>query len=156
MAGALLVAVAVGLRLAVAIAGRTVAMENGRAVIRDPDACYHLRRAALIADRFPDLALFDSYLNHPRGAHVIWPPLYDLVLAGALRMFPAEAPGTSAAVALLPPFLFAGAVLVIFRAVRRVWPDRARPRGVAGGWHPRPGPVPGAPGRDSAASRCRP
>jgi dolichyl-diphosphooligosaccharide--protein glycosyltransferase len=123
-AGALVFGLAVGLRLAVAFGGRATAIEDGRVVIRDPDACYHLRRAGIIADRFPDFALFDSYMNHPRGAHVIWPPLYDLVLAGALRVFPAEPPGTSAAVALLPPLLFASAVLVLFRLAWALWPNR--------------------------------
>ncbi len=96
------------------------------AVIRDPDAAYHLRRAALIAARFPDLAVFDSYINYPRGAHVIWPPLYDMVLAGATTLFPATpgAPGSSVAVALLPPLLFALAVLVLILFARRVWPER--------------------------------
>jgi len=104
-------------------------IENGRAVVWDPDACYHLRRAELIARNFPDLSVFDSYMNFPHGARVIWPPLYDVALAGALRAFPAPRTarglhGPSVAVALIPPALFAATVLAVFAIARRLWPGR--------------------------------
>ena len=105
------------------------------ATIRDPDAAYHLRRAALIAERFPDLVVFDSYINYPHGAHVIWPPLYDTVLAGAMALSPAamDTPGSSVAVALLPPLLFALAVLILFLLARRLWPERPLLAAIAAG-----------------------
>ncbi len=120
-------------------------VEDGLAIVRDPDACYHMRRAGRIAQNPASLALFDSYINFPHGARVIWPPLYDLALAGLLRVFPASAkdagsgegpeavhaerspgaaPGPRAAVALLPPLLFGGAVLAMFLLARRLWPGR--------------------------------
>src|SRR5687767_14078115 len=49
--------------------------------IKDPDACYHLRRVDLIGQVFPRLPVFDPTTNHPDGAYLIWPPLYDLLLA---------------------------------------------------------------------------
>lgn len=117
-----LIAAALALRIVPRWAHVVVGTE---AVIRDPDAAYHLRRAALIAARFPDLAVFDTYINHPHGAHVIWPPLYDMVLAAATALFPAPpgAPGSSVAVALLPPLLFALAVLVLILFAHRLWPE---------------------------------
>jgi dolichyl-diphosphooligosaccharide--protein glycosyltransferase len=124
LAAALLLVAAIGIRIAPALVARSPAIADGRAVIRDPDACYHLRRAGVIAEHGLDHALFDSYMNHPQGAHVIWPPLYDLALAGALRIFPATPPGAHPAVALLPPLLFAAAVLVWFRFARALWPGR--------------------------------
>jgi dolichyl-diphosphooligosaccharide--protein glycosyltransferase len=101
-------------------------VEGGRALVRDPDACYHLRRAERIAAALPDLALRDPFVNSPEGAWVIWPPLYDLVLAGAVAAFPSGSPlpGPGAAVALLPPLLFAGAALALFALARRLWPGR--------------------------------
>jgi dolichyl-diphosphooligosaccharide--protein glycosyltransferase len=126
----------VGIRTAIALSALALAVRivphwahvvtGAEAVIRDPDAAYHLRRAALIAAHFPDLAVFDSYIDYPRGAHVIWPPLYDIALAGAMRLFPAapDAPGASVAVALLPPVLFALTILVLVLFARRLWPER--------------------------------
>jgi dolichyl-phosphooligosaccharide-protein glycotransferase len=122
IAALLIFGVAIVLRIALPWAGNLPAMEAGRAVIRDPDACYHLRRAAVIGEHGLGRALFDSYMNHPTGAHVIWPPLFDLVLAGAMRVFPVEQPGASVPVAFLPPILFAAAAVVLFRMARRVWP----------------------------------
>lgn len=97
-------------------------IEGGVALIRDPDACYHLRRAALMVGNFPDLALFDSYVNFPYGAHVIWPPFYDLALALLTALFPSAGPGPSAAVALLPPLTFGLTVIVMFLLARRLRP----------------------------------
>ncbi len=127
------VALAALFLMATAVIARAVprlgaVMEGGIAIIRDPDACYHLRRAELIAERFPDLAVFDRFINHPRGASVIWPPLYDLVLAAMTRLFPAPAGasevGPSLAVALLPPALFALTVVALFFLARAMWPGR--------------------------------
>ena len=129
LAGLLLVLLAAGLRI---VPQWSNAIEGCVAVARDPDACYQLRRAELIAKNFPDLAIFDSYINYPSGARVIWPPLYSLVLAAGLRMFPAatgtegavHAAGPSIPVALLPPLLFAATILALFVVARRLWPER--------------------------------
>lgn len=101
-------------------------VEGGRAIVRDPDACYHLRRAERIAAEFPGLALRDAYVNPPEGAWVIWPPLFDLALAGVVVAFPSGAalPGPGVPAALLPPLLFAGAALALFVIARRLWPGR--------------------------------
>ncbi|MFN0151265.1 MAG: hypothetical protein ACKVU1_11240 [bacterium] len=101
-------------------------IDGADVLVADPDACYHLRRAERIAIAFPDLAVFDRFVNFPAGAHVIWPPLYDTVLAGVLALFPAAegASGPSVPVALLPPLLFAATVLALLRIARRMWPQR--------------------------------
>lgn len=125
-------------------------VERGRVVVSDPDACYHLRRAERIAQGVPHLAVYDRYINYPDGAHVIWPPLYDLALAGALTVFPvgdghaldegeagradrALLRGPGVAVGFVPPFLLALAVLVVFRMARRLWPARPLLWAVAAG-----------------------
>lgn len=46
------------------------------------DPQYHLRRALYTLSRFPDVLLFDLYINHPGGAPVPWPPLFDFTLGG--------------------------------------------------------------------------
>jgi len=118
-----IVALALGVR--VAPRWENVVAE-GDVRIADPDACYHLRRAERIGRSFPDLAIFDRFVNFPAGAHVIWPPLYDTALAGAVALFPSGAAsrGPSIPVALLPPLLFGAAVLVLFRTARALWPGR--------------------------------
>ena len=47
------------------------------------DPQYHLRRAFFTMTRFPDVLLFDPYINFPGGAAVPWPPLFDVSLGGA-------------------------------------------------------------------------
>jgi len=141
VASLILVLLAAGLRILPQWRG---VVEGGVAIASDPDACYQLRRADLIAKNFPDLAIFDSYINYPSGAWVIWPPLYALALAGGVAAFPASAhapAGTSAGgatsaaaplsaggcsipVALLPPLLFAATILALFVVARRLWPAR--------------------------------
>jgi asparagine N-glycosylation enzyme membrane subunit Stt3 len=100
-------------------------IEDGQAVIRDPDACYHLRRAEIMAYNPPDLAITDSYINYPHGGRVIWPPLYDLSLAAILRVLPAgdSLRGPSWRAAMVPPLLFAGVVALTFVLARRRWPQ---------------------------------
>jgi asparagine N-glycosylation enzyme membrane subunit Stt3 len=124
----------------VAVASRSIpfwdsVVEGGRVVVRDPDACYHLRRAEMIADAPLALGTFDPYLNHPHGNHVIWPPLYDSALAALLSVVPGDdgPPGPSIVVGLLPPLLFGAVVALLFFIGRMVYPGRlALPLVVAG------------------------
>ncbi|UCE18596.1 MAG: hypothetical protein JSV84_17380 [Gemmatimonadota bacterium] len=99
---------------------------GGDPVIRDPDACYHLRRAELIMHSFPDIPVFDSYMNHPFGAYIIWPPLYDLLLTGVwgfLSLFPGHTspPG---GLLFLPLLLFCATALVVYTMGLRFWPGK--------------------------------
>ena len=50
------------------------------------DPQYHLRRALFTMTRFPDVLLFDPYINFPGGAAVPWPPLFDVSLGAAAWM----------------------------------------------------------------------
>jgi hypothetical protein len=79
-------ALAVALLAAAAFALRAVYLReafaaDGGVVFTDPDALYHARRALFSVESFPSALLFDPYLNHPDGAPVPWPPLYDWLLA---------------------------------------------------------------------------
>jgi asparagine N-glycosylation enzyme membrane subunit Stt3 len=90
--------------------------------VADPDACYHLRRATRMVEEAPTLAIFDRWLDPPRGAPTIWPPLWDLALAGALAIAPAdpESGAVRAGVALLPPVVMGGVALLVFLLARRL------------------------------------
>ncbi|MCH2187306.1 glycosyltransferase family 39 protein, partial [Myxococcota bacterium] len=56
----------------------------GEEVVFPPaDPQYHLRRAFFTMTQFPDVLLFDPYINFPGGAPVPWPPLFDWLLGAA-------------------------------------------------------------------------
>ena len=98
---------------------------NGNAVVVDPDACYHLRRAELFRHNLPQLPIFDSYLNHPQGAFPIWAPLYDLSLAGLWSLLDLSGlPSPLTGLLFLPPILMALACALIYRIGLSMWPDR--------------------------------
>lgn len=80
------------------------------------DAQYHARRAAFTADHLPAVLWFDPYLNHPHGAMVPWPPLYDFALGAAGRAL-----GDLAAVLVWAPVAFAVATaFAVYGAGRRL------------------------------------
>ncbi len=62
--------------------GRTA---DGALAITDPDACYHLRRAALTLEN-GSVPTFDRFLNAPKGSPCPWPPLFDQTLAATARL----------------------------------------------------------------------
>ncbi|MDP6835954.1 MAG: hypothetical protein QF551_04400 [Candidatus Marinimicrobia bacterium] len=95
-------------------------------LVWDPDAVYHLRRAELTTQNYPVVPVYDSYINHPDGAYVIWPPLYDLVLATVwliLKLIPGISSPISVIV-LLPPLLMAAVCGVVYRTGLRLWPRK--------------------------------
>lgn len=57
------------------------AFKNNNAYSADPDSCYHLRRAEISAQHFPQLMIIDSFSGADRKNNIIWAPLYDWVLA---------------------------------------------------------------------------
>ena len=102
-------------------------------VITDPDGVYHLRRVELIVQDFPHIPLFDSYINHPNGAYIIWPPLYDLLLAilwSILNLFSGLSSPLVVLVFLPPLFMFLTCV-VIYRTGLRLWPKKRWLAGLA-------------------------
>lgn len=46
-----------------------------RVIFFGNDAYYHMRRIVFALERFPETLQFDTYVNFPEGAKVIWPPL---------------------------------------------------------------------------------
>ena len=99
---------------------------EGGPLVWDPDAVYHLRRAELTVQNFPIVPVYDSYINHPDGSHIIWPPLYDLVLATVsllLNLLPGITSPISGLV-FLPPFLMAAVCGIVYRTGLRLWPGK--------------------------------
>jgi dolichyl-diphosphooligosaccharide--protein glycosyltransferase len=86
------------------------------------DAFYHLRRITHSVLHFPDVLVFDPYINFPTGAKPIWTPAFDWTIALALRPFVA---GDLAAIERLavwvPPVLGAATVVSLYFLARRVF-----------------------------------
>jgi asparagine N-glycosylation enzyme membrane subunit Stt3 len=99
---------------------------GGDPIILDPDACYHLRRAELCLHSLPAIPVFDSYINYPHGAFIIWPPLYDLIIAGlwAISNPLSNQASLPATVPFLPPLLFAITVLIVYAMGLTLWPKK--------------------------------
>ena len=43
---------------------------DGEVVFPPADPQYHLRRGVQVFERFPEILLFDTYINHPGGAPI--------------------------------------------------------------------------------------
>ena len=77
--------------VALALAMRGLAFEwvfQGDVIaFRPADPQYHLRRAFYTFINFPQILLFDPYINDPGGAPIAWPPLFDLLIATVSVVF---------------------------------------------------------------------
>ncbi|MGQ0719935.1 MAG: STT3 domain-containing protein [Candidatus Eiseniibacteriota bacterium] len=62
-------------------------------VTTDADTLYHLRRTERVLREGLPVAETDSYLNHPQGSAVPWPPYYTLITAAAAAPFAPDDPG---------------------------------------------------------------
>ena len=78
------------------------------------DPYYHLWRAKMLVENFPSFPMFDPYLSFPTGAHIPWPPGFDLLVAVA-GFFGAGRTGLETWAAFLPPILAAVAVWLTWR-----------------------------------------
>jgi dolichyl-diphosphooligosaccharide--protein glycosyltransferase len=80
-----------------------VFVDEDTVVFPPGDAHYHVRRSLQAWIHFPRVLLWDSYINFPDGAAISWPPLFDLVVAGAARLFVRDPARFDAFVAWVPP-----------------------------------------------------
>ena len=84
------------------------------------DAFYHLRRIAYSVLHFPDVLVFDPYINFPYGAKPIWTPAFDWTIALALRPFVAGDLEEIERLAIwVPPVLGAATVVSLYFLARR-------------------------------------
>lgn len=92
-------------------------------VLAENDPYYHMRRVFQILEDYPRVPYFDAALDHPRGAPVIFPPLFDLGIATLARLAGLGA-GDRLAVerlaVVVPPLLGALTCLPLFAIGRRV------------------------------------
>lgn len=91
---------------------------GGDVVFAFGDPYYHLRLALYSWTRFPGFLRFDSYLHHPVGAHVPWPPLYDLLVAGSALLVGGGVHTLELVAAWWPPLLGTLTTLAVYAAGR--------------------------------------
>jgi len=93
---------------------------TGRVVLPGMDPYYHLRRAGMLVDSFPVFLTFDPFISFPSGAHIPWPPGFDLLVAlpGLLGGGKGVLAGWGA---ILMPLLGGLSVYLTYRLARRVF-----------------------------------
>ncbi len=92
---------------------------DGEVVFPPADPQYHLRRGLQVFERFPDVLLFDPYINYPGGAPIPWPPLYDIVMGAVPRFAGADEHGFEVFAAWLSPLCALLACVPIAGIARR-------------------------------------
>src|SRR5271157_1344527 len=61
----------------------TYSINGSHVIFAEFDPYYHMRRIMYTVVHFPFVNSFDSYVNYPHGYGISWPPLFDLISAGA-------------------------------------------------------------------------
>ncbi len=85
---------------------------GGDSVVFPPaDAQYHVRRAFHAWVEFPWVLMRDPYLNHPAGAAVPWPPLFDFTVAAFAKLLARDPASFQRVAAWTPPLI--GTLVVI-------------------------------------------
>jgi len=100
------------------------ALVGGDVLFYGYDSFYHMRRIFYTVENFPHTLWFDSYLNHPFGHGLLWPPLFDQVVAGASLIFGGNDSAVEMTGALVPPVLGAGSILVLYLLAKKLFGAR--------------------------------
>ncbi len=100
------------------------ALVGGEVLFYGYDSFYHMRRIFYTAENFPNALWFDSYLNHPWGFDLLWPPLFDQVVAGAALLLGGSERAVEMAGALVPPVLGAGSIVILYLLAKKLFDKR--------------------------------
>jgi len=102
------------------------AIVGGDLLFYGSDSFYHMRRILYTVDHFPHTLWFDSYLDYPRGLELMWPPLFDQLIAGVALLFGAESQRSIEIVgAIAPPILGSLTVVALYFLARELFGRRA-------------------------------
>jgi oligosaccharyl transferase (archaeosortase A-associated) len=86
------------------------------------DAFYHMRRVLYTVDHFPSTLWFDSYLDYPKGLELLWPPLFDQLIAGSALLLGAETEREIAIVgSIVPPILGSLTIVALYFLARELF-----------------------------------
>ncbi len=70
--------------------------------LADTDPHYHVLRARRMVENFPSIPWTDPGMNHPVGAVILWPPLFDLLIALPAKMLGGGSATIERVAAVLP------------------------------------------------------
>ncbi len=115
-----------GLAWAARTSNRAQVFTPDGVVLGEFDPYYHVWRVFQTLRDYPSVPVFDPAMNTPKGAVVIWPPLFDLGLATAARLAgrgPDDVEAVERLAAHVPPLLGALSVLPVFFLARRLLGD---------------------------------
>ncbi len=115
------VAAAVLLGLSLRLVPARNALAGGEVQFYGYDSFYHMRRALYTAENFPSALWFDSYLNHPIGFELTWPPLFDQIVAAAALLLGGSPRAVEAAGAIIPPILGSLMILLLYLLARKLF-----------------------------------
>ena len=97
---------------------------DGEVLFFGYDSFYHLRRIFFTTENFPTTLWFDSYLNHPMGLDLTWPPLFDQAVAAVAILFGGGVRAVEMTAALAPPILGAGMILTVYILAKKLFGTR--------------------------------
>lgn len=85
------------------------------------DSFYHMRRILYTVENFPHTLWFDSYLNHPHGLELTWPPLFDQMIAAASLLFGGSYRAVDITAAVAPPILGSLMIVVLYLLAKKLF-----------------------------------
>jgi len=90
---------------------------DGAVWFKGVDAWYHMRLVDNLLQHFPHRILFDPYTFYPYGDHLGWPPFFDLIVAGSIKMFGGSNPSqhtVDVIAAFIPPVMGTLTILPVY------------------------------------------
>ncbi|MGC9514223.1 STT3 domain-containing protein [Methanocrinis sp.] len=101
------------------------ALLGGHVLFFGSDSFYHMRRVLYTVDHFPSTLWFDSYLDYPEGLELLWPPLFDQLIAGFALLLGAESQReVEIAGAIVPPILGSLTIVALYFLARELFGRR--------------------------------
>jgi dolichyl-diphosphooligosaccharide--protein glycosyltransferase len=85
------------------------------------DSFYHMRRILYTVENFPQTLWFDSYLNHPHGLDLTWPPLFDQMIAAASLLLGGSSRAVDMTAAIVPPILGSLMIVVLYLLAKKLF-----------------------------------
>ncbi|MGB3943368.1 MAG: STT3 domain-containing protein [Methanothrix sp.] len=102
------------------IPGRN-SLVDGQVLFYSYDSFYHMRRIFYTVENFPQTLWFDSYLNHPHGMELTWPPLFDLTIAAVSLFLGGSSRAVDMTAALAPPILGSMMIVVLYLLAKKLF-----------------------------------
>ncbi|MCR3883737.1 STT3 domain-containing protein [Methanotrichaceae archaeon M04Ac] len=85
------------------------------------DSFYHMRRIVYTVENFPSTLWFDSYLNHPHGLDLTWPPLFDQMIAAFSLLLGGSSQAVDMAAAVAPPVLGSLMIVALYLLAKKLF-----------------------------------